>query len=120
MCVNAAQQLFEYKNGSWHKLPGAGTHITIGVDSEKWVVNSDDNIYRMLPGDTAWKQIPGKLTSIHCTDENTVAGVNAEGYLFHWAGSGWTKLPGSGTHIGSTWGAMWVVNKDDSIYKRLT
>ena len=120
MCVNAAQQLYEYKDGAWTRLPGAGVHITIGANGEKWVVNANQDIFRMLPGETAWKLIPGKLTSIHCTDGNNVAGANAGGDLWRWNGSGWTKLPGNGTHIGSTWGTMWVVNRNDSIYNRFT
>jgi hypothetical protein len=101
------------------RLPGAGTHITIGAYGEKWVVNSSGAIYRMLPGQNQWKQIPGSLKSIHCTSSegNLVAGVNAEGNLYRWNGAGWTKLSGSGTHIGITWGNMWLVNSKDEIYQ---
>jgi len=108
--------LYEFKDGNWHQLPGAGTHITIGANGEKWVVNSDQSIYRMLPGQDKWEQIPGRLKSIHCTDRNNVAGANAAGNLFRWNGSGWTQLSGSGTHIGITWGNMWHVNASDAIY----
>jgi hypothetical protein len=111
--------LYEFQNGNWIQLPGAGTHITIGADDEKWVVSSNGAIYRMLPGQTQWKLIPGSLKSIHCTDSNNVAGANATGDLYRWnpIGSTWTKLPGGGTHIGITWGNMWVVNSNDAIYQ---
>jgi len=109
--------LYEFKNGSWHRLPGAGTHITICANGEKWVVNSSQAIYRMLPGKDQWQQVLGSLKSIHCTDGHNVAGANARSDLFRWNGLGWTKLSGSGTHIGITWGDMWVVNTHDSIYQ---
>jgi hypothetical protein len=90
--------LFEFQNGS-QRLPGAaGTHITIGASGEKWVVNSDHEIFRMLPGKGQWEPINGGLKSIHCTDGNNVAGADAEDQLFRWDGSGWAGLPGSGTH----------------------
>ena len=73
----------------------------------------------MLPGQDQWYPIPGNLKSIHCTSSNGnyVAGVNAEGKMYRWNGSGWTQLPGSGTHIGITWGSMWQVNRSYEIYK---
>lgn len=116
--MNASQQLYEYKDGGWHQLPGSGTHITIGANGEKWVVNSSHAIYRMLPGQDNWLPISGGLKSIHCTDGNNVAGSNALDQLYRWNGSGWTGLPGSGTHIGITWGDQWVVNSADVIYQR--
>ena len=69
----------------------------------------------MLPGKDKWERISGSLKSIHCTDGKHVAGVNAAGYLYRWNGSGWTRLAGSGTHIGITWGNMWLVNINDGI-----
>jgi len=101
-------------------LPGGGTHITIGANGEKWVVNSLQQIYRMLPGNDQWEGISGGLKSIHCTDGNNVAGSNALDQLYRWNGSGWTGLSGSGTHIGITWGNMWVVNTQDAIYQSFT
>jgi hypothetical protein len=109
--------LHEFQNGSWRRLPGAGTHITIGANGEKWHVNSNQAIYRMLPGQDQWQQVSGSLKSIHCTDGKNVAGADAEGRLYRWNGAGWTQLSGSGTHIGITWGSMWVVDTNDAIYR---
>ena len=69
----------------------------------------------MLPGQDQWQQVSGSLKSIHCTDGNYVAGADAEGRLYRWNGLGWTQLAGSGTHIGITWGSMWVVDANDAI-----
>ncbi len=119
MHVNTKQELYEYQNGSWHRLPGAGTHITIGANGEKWHVNSKQDIYRMFPGEDQWKRMPGSLKSIHCTDSNNVAGISTEdgANMYRWNGSDWTQLWGNGTHIGITWGNMWQVNASDAIYQ---
>jgi hypothetical protein len=109
--------LYEFQNGKWRRLDGIGTHITIGANGEKWHVNSSQEIYRMLPGQGHWQHIAGSLTSIHCTDVNNVVGVNTAGNLYRWNGSGWTQLPGNGTHIGITWGNMWHVNSEDRIWQ---
>jgi len=73
----------------------------------------------MLPGEGQWKQMPGKLKTIHCTDGNNIAGVSSEigSNMYRWNGSGWTQLWGNGTHvhIGITWGNMWQVNTSDAI-----
>jgi hypothetical protein len=63
--------------------------------------------------------MPGKLKSIHCTDGNNVAGVDAAGKLYRWnpSISNWNQLGGLGTHIGITWGNMWHVNGADDIYQ---
>ena len=73
----------------------------------------------MLPGQDQWYPVPGSLTSIHCTsgNGNYVAEVDAEGRLYRWNGASWTQLPGSGTHIGITWGSMWQVNSSNEIYR---
>lgn len=115
---------FEIHHDTWTKLSGVGTHITIGANNEKWHVNSAGSIYRMLPGQSQWQQIPGnlKLKSIHCTDSNNIAGVDTAGKLHRWnaSASNWTQLSGLGTHIGITWGNMWHVNEGDAIYQTFT
>jgi hypothetical protein len=114
--------LWEYKDNSSHRLDnGFGTHITIGVNGEKWHVNKNGAIYRMLPSENNWKSFPGPggLKSIHCTSSegNLVAGVSVDGNLYRLNGAGWTKLNGTGTHIAITQGNMWHVNKAGEVYQ---
>jgi hypothetical protein len=116
--------LYEFQNGSWAKISGInGKHITIGADGEKWYVNSSGEVFRMLPGAKEWHPVGGRLKSIHCTSGkgNYVAGVgfgDGERQLYRWNGTGWDALSNStGSHIAITYGYMWHVEGNGSVFQ---
>jgi len=61
----------------------------VGADGSVWVVNRDDNIYRLNSDGNSWTNIPGKLRHIDVAPDGNAWGVNGDGNIYRYNGAGW-------------------------------
>jgi hypothetical protein len=105
----------------WLRVDGAGVRIDVDPYGAPWVINDDDEIFRLEHDQ--WRRMPGKAKDIGIGADGTVwvIGIDtrAGGYgIYRFNGTGWDKVPGSGAQISvGPDGDPWVVNRDGDLYR---
>jgi hypothetical protein len=92
--VNSAQEIYKIEHGNVHKLPGAATWASIGVDGAIWVVNSGGSIYSWDEGSSNWQARPGAAVQISVGSRQQIYVATSGHDIFRWTGSDWTRVDG--------------------------
>jgi virginiamycin B lyase len=96
--------------------PGKLLDLGVGADSEVWVVNLANVVFRLVDG--KWRQMPGRLTRISVGSKSHVWGVNHNGDVFQWTGGAWRQIPGKLVQVSAgADGSVFGVNRSDQIYR---
>lgn len=107
-------------SATWEKLPGGGVRIAVDSSGNPWVVNSANEIFRMVNG--VWQKLPGAGLDIGAGgNEVWVIGTNSVpgGYgIYRFFQGGWQNKPGGAVRIDvDSTGVPWVVNSSNQIFK---
>lgn len=113
--------LFVLDEFGWLEFPGAGLRLDVDPDGYPWVVNSDQEIWRLTA--FGWQRVPGWATDIGIGADGSVwvLGVDEQrgGYdVYRYTGLGWQEVHGTGVRIDvGPDGVPWVINHDDHIFR---
>jgi hypothetical protein len=52
-------EIFAWRQGSWHKVPGRAENLSIGPDGGVWAISGfDRRVYHYHPGENNWRAVP--------------------------------------------------------------
>jgi hypothetical protein len=113
--------IYTYTAQGWRKVDGAGVRIDVAPDGTPWIVNDDDEIYRLNNG--SWQRMPGYAKDIGIGADGSIWSIGTDGRtggygVYRFTGSAWQKQHGSGAQISvGPDGAPWIVNREGEIYR---
>jgi len=115
-------EIFRYTGFGWQRVHGTGVRIDVDPYGIPWIVNHDDDIFRLING--YWEELPGLAKDISVGADGSVWVIGSDrregGYgIYRWDDYGWTRVRGSARQISvGPDGEPWVVNRDGEIYVR--
>ncbi|EMP34308.1 Fish-egg lectin [Chelonia mydas] len=140
--VNKNNNIYKLVGGSWKKVTGLLKQIDAGGDVFVAGVSMNGGIYCLsrpaavsvnnastLPWvNTAWQNIPGKLSMIEVGTEGSVYGVNSAGQIYRRdgitksnpIGTTWTQVASflcKCKHVSYDLGLLWLINDQEKIMK---
>ena len=101
---------FHYVNGNWQQLPGQFTRITVSPEGVAYAVSPGDRkIWTYSPTSNSWTTFACCANDIGVGSNQNVWVIGDGNTVWHWNGSSFTLMPGSGTSIAVTpSGVPWV------------
>jgi len=99
--VNSAGNIWLWENNVWKQIPGGAMWAGIGVDDDRWVVNSGHQIFRWNKVKNDWDLMPGAAVNVDVQNADRVTITNKEGNFWVWKNNEWKLIP-SGTSAKSS------------------
>jgi tectonin-like protein len=107
--------LFRLNGQRWAPVDGYGVRVALEPDGDPWVVNSSNEIWRMVNG--TFEKQPGEAKDIGVGGDGSVWIIGTDSNIYRWNQNDWQKVPGNGVAISvDQLGAPWVVNAQHRIY----
>jgi len=114
--VNKAGDIWLWENNAWKQLPGNAMWAGIGVDDDRWVVNSIHQIFRWNKNINNWDLMPGSAVNVDVQNANRVILTNKEQLMYVWKNGAWNYLTGATATKSSLNENMgFYVNKEQNI-----
>jgi len=116
-------EIYQWTDGAWAGVPGAGVRIAVAPNGSPWVTNSAHEIYRRVG--SAWVLTPGAATDLAIGANGAVwaVGTNPTGAgdeIYQWTGRGWAGAGGSAVAVAvDPNGNPWIINSAHQIYRRV-
>lgn len=113
--------LYWWDGRVWSQNRGSAVRVDVDPRGRPWVINSDDEIFRLERG--RWERIGGAASDIGIGADGSVwvVGIDSRrgGHSLYRLQNGlWKKVDGSGVRIDvDRNGNPWVINDDDQIYR---
>jgi len=100
---------FHFVNGSFQQLPGQFTRITVSPEGIAYALSTDKNIWTYSAASNSWTHFACCADDIGVGSNQNVWVIGDGNTVWHWNGTGWNLMPGSGTSIAVTpSGIPWV------------
>lgn len=118
--VAGGYQIFHWNGSNWDLVPGGAVRIAVDSTGSPWVINDQDEIFRMVRGQ--WQRLPGSGKDIAIDPDNIPwiigTGQVPGGYDIHrWTGRNWQRVEGGAVRIAvDNRGNPWVVNSLGEIF----
>lgn len=112
-------EIFRWDKGSFTKVPGAATRISVDGQGNAWITNAAKEIYRW--NGAGWTKLPGSATEIAVGGNGNVfvIGSNAVaggGQPYRWDGSNWVGMPGGLVRLAvDASGNPWGINSNNQV-----
>ncbi len=114
LATGTDNKVYQFVQGSGWTLvqtPTLSNWASIGVDGDMWYVDTNNAIYHR--GSGVWSQVTGQATQISVGNANAVW-ITANGNVYQWNGSGWTKRPGNLSRVAVSPDGTRVVGVDSN------
>lgn len=116
MGVNRAGSIYLWENDTWTKQPGAATWAAIGDGDERWVINSQQQIFRWNHSKKSWDRMPGAAVNIDVQNSRRVIVTNAVNQIYIWKNNNWQLIKGSGTRSTINKNKYFTVNSNHEVF----
>ncbi|MFJ9371401.1 tectonin domain-containing protein [Nocardia sp. NPDC101769] len=96
--VDDSESIYRYTGGSWTKIPGGLSQVSISKSGVVWGVNSWGGVYRYdTTSPWSWTRMPGTLAQVEVADNNGVWGLDAAGKVFRYdaTANSWSPIAGT-------------------------
>ncbi len=118
--------IHKWDGNVWTKINGGAVRISVDINGNPWVVNSNGNIFKLQNNN--WILLPGLASDIANGKDGSVwiVGVNKAvngNDILNWNNhkSDWVKVSASGSRISiDKDGIPWIVGSDGTIYKYIS
>jgi hypothetical protein len=122
---NGDYDIFEWQNGEWVEVPGAGTHLAVSPEGYPWVANNagvvfywNGSSFQVAPGNAcaSWIGVGaggsyGAPWILGCqVEQNNNYGI------YQLQGSTWVQQPGEATRIAVGPNGPWVINAAGNVF----
>jgi len=117
--VNHLEHIYHWDGSKWHKVEGAATNISVGIDGTVWCVNKAHEIYRLNRASNTWTIVPGELVQVSVGTSHHIWGVNHLDHVYRWNAdnNSWAAVEGALTNVSVGHdGTVYGVNKAGNIY----
>jgi hypothetical protein len=112
---NRDANLFRWNGQRWTPVDGYGVRVALEPDGDPWVVNSSNEIWRMVNG--TFEKQPGEAKDIGVGGDGSAWIIGTDNSIYRWNRNDWQRVPGNGVAISvDQLGAPWVVNAQNRIY----
>lgn len=111
------QDQIQQFTGTWNKVGGQLSYISVAQDTTTWGVNRAGEIYRW--NGAGWDRMPGVLVQVSAGSATEVWGVNAGNDVYRWntGTNNWDKMPGARRQVSvAPDGAVWSIDTNNNIY----
>lgn len=107
--VHPSGAVFRFTGVNNSIMPGQLKQISAAADGTVIGVNASGAVYRFDAGANNWIQLPGVLSAVAAGSAQEIWGLNPQGGVVRWNGSGWETKPGQLMNIAvgadaSVWG----------------
>jgi hypothetical protein len=106
-----------WKDNQWNHQPGAATWAAIGEDDDRWVVASDQTIYRWNHKNGAWDNIPGAAKTIDVQNADRVIVATADSHMYYWSNNAWHLMTGGCWRATLNYDTFYCIHTAEGIYK---
>ena len=115
MGVSRNNQIYVWTSGAWIRIPGGAMWAAIGVGDERWVVASDQTIYRWNHATKSFNRIPGAAVNVDVHSPCRVIITNASNQMLIYKDNNWRLVNGAGTRSSINGTHIFTVNSAHEI-----